>query len=87
VLIIFRGEVWRRKSSTFWGSFIRIVGTIFHVAVGGITGRDVADYVVLIADRVVGGIGNGMVTSSQYPCISQVGNIRAILHSYSNLVV
>lgn len=65
VLILFYGEVWGRKSSTFWGSFIMIVGTIFQVAAGGTNGGDVAAYAVLIIGRVVGGIGNGMVTSSK----------------------
>lgn len=65
VLILFYGEVWGRKSSTFWGSFIMIVGTIFQVAAGGTNGGDAGAYAVLIVGRVVGGIGNGMVTSSE----------------------
>ncbi|KAL6709898.1 hypothetical protein ACN47E_000683 [Coniothyrium glycines] len=64
VLILFYGEVWGRKSSTFWGSFIMIVGTIFQVAAGGTNGGDVGAYAVLVVGRVVGGIGNGMVTST-----------------------
>ncbi|KAF3031566.1 hypothetical protein E8E12_002147 [Didymella heteroderae] len=64
VLILFYGEFWGRKSSTFWGSFIMIVGTIFQVAAGGTNGGDVAAYAVLIVGRIVGGIGNGMVTST-----------------------
>jgi MFS family permease len=73
VLILFYGEVWGRKSSTFWGSFIMIVGTIFQVAAGGTMGGDAGAYAVLIVGRVVGGIGNGMVTSSkfQYMCRSR----------------
>jgi MFS family permease len=65
VLILFYGEVWGRKSSTFWGSFIMIVGTIFQVAAGGTKGGDAGGYGVLIMGRIVGGIGNGMVTSSE----------------------
>jgi hypothetical protein len=65
VLILFYGEVWGRKSSTFWGSFIMIVGTIFQVAAGGTYGGDVGAYAILIVGRVVGGVGNGMVTSSR----------------------
>ncbi|KAH6629147.1 hypothetical protein C7974DRAFT_310842 [Boeremia exigua] len=64
VLILFYGEVWGRKSSTFWGSFIMIVGTIFQVAAGGTNGGDVGAYAVLIVGRIVGGVGNGMVTST-----------------------
>lgn len=66
VLILFYGEVWGRKSSTFWVSFIVIAGTIFQVAAGGTNGGDAAAYAVLIVGRVVGGIGNGMVTSSEF---------------------
>lgn len=69
VLILFYGEVWGRKSSTFWGSFIMIVGTIFQVAAGGNNGGDAAAYAVLIVGRVVGGVGNGMVTSSKFRAI------------------
>jgi MFS family permease len=65
VLILFYGEVWGRKSSTFWGSFIMIVGTIFQVAAGGTNGGDSGAYAVLIVGRIVGGVGNGMVTSSK----------------------
>lgn len=65
LLILFYGEVWGRKSSTFWGSFIMIVGTIFQVAAGGAYGGNTAAYAVLIVGRVVGGVGNGMVTSSE----------------------
>jgi len=66
VLILFYGEVWGRKSSTFWGSLIMIAGTIFQVAAGGVNGGGVDGYAILIVGRVVGGIGNGMVTSSKY---------------------
>lgn len=58
VLILFYGEVWGRKSSTFWGSLIMIIGTIFQAAAH--------EYGVFVVGRVVGGIGNGMVTSSKY---------------------
>jgi hypothetical protein len=67
VLILFYGEVCNRRSSTFWGSFIMIIGTIFPVAAGGINGGDIGAYTVLIVGRVVGDIGNGMVTSSKSP--------------------
>jgi hypothetical protein len=66
VLILFYGEVWGRKSSTFWGSLIMIIGTIFQVAAGGTNGGDAGAYAVLIVGRVVGGVGNGMVTSSKF---------------------
>ncbi|KAH3914033.1 hypothetical protein HBI56_054510 [Parastagonospora nodorum] len=64
VLILFYGELWGRKSSTFWGSLIMIIGTIFQVAAGGMNGGGVDAYAILIVGRVVGGIGNGMVTST-----------------------
>ena len=57
VLILFYGEVWGRKSSTFWGSLIMIIGTVFQAAA--------FEYGVFTVGRVVGGIGNGMVTSSE----------------------
>ena len=66
VLILFYGEVWGRKSSSFWGSFIMIVGTILQVAAGGTRGGGVDGYALLSIGRVVGGIGNGMVTASEY---------------------
>lgn len=65
VLILFYGEVWGRKSSTFWGSLIMIIGTIFQVAAGGTSGGDAGAYAVLVVGRIVGGVGNGMVTSSK----------------------
>ena len=68
VLILFYGETWGRKSSSFWGSFIMIVGTIIQVAAGGTSGGGVDGYALLSIGRVVGGIGNGMVTASEY-CI------------------
>jgi len=75
VLILFYGEVWGRKSSTFWGSLIMIIGTIFQVAAGGTYGGDADAYGVLIVGRVVGGIGNGMVTSS-----------KTWFHHYTNML-
>lgn len=57
VLILFYGEVWGRKSSTFWGSFIMIVGTIMQASC--------FDYALFSIGRIVGGVGNGMVTSSE----------------------
>jgi hypothetical protein len=57
VLILFYGETWGRKSSTFWGSAIMIIGTIMQ---GG-----AQEYGLFVAGRVVGGVGNGMVTSSK----------------------
>lgn len=58
VLILFYGEAWGRKSSTFWGSLIMIIGTVFQAAAH--------EYGTFVVGRVVGGIGNGMVTSSEY---------------------
>jgi hypothetical protein len=58
VLILFYGEKWGRKSSTFWGSLIMIIGTIMQ---GG-----AMEYGLFVAGRVVGGVGNGMVTSSTF---------------------
>ncbi|RSL68720.1 hypothetical protein CEP54_002632 [Fusarium duplospermum] len=56
VLILFYGERWGRKSSTFWGSLIMIIGTIMQASAH--------EYGLFSAGRVVGGIGNGMVTST-----------------------
>ncbi|KAM5349049.1 hypothetical protein ACJ41O_008872 [Fusarium nematophilum] len=56
VLILFYGETWGRKSSTFWGSLIMIIGTIMQASAH--------EYGLFSAGRVVGGIGNGMVTST-----------------------
>ncbi|KJK61907.1 Sugar and other transporter [Aspergillus parasiticus SU-1] len=58
LVILAYGERWGRKSSTFWGSLIMIIGTIMQAAC--------FDYGLFVAGRVVGGIGNGMVTSSEY---------------------
>ncbi|EIT82272.1 putative transporter [Aspergillus oryzae 100-8] len=56
LVILAYGERWGRKSSTFWGSLIMIIGTIMQAAC--------FDYGLFVAGRVVGGIGNGMVTST-----------------------
>ncbi|KAM3459987.1 hypothetical protein MY5147_002945 [Beauveria neobassiana] len=56
VLVFFYGESWGRKSSTFWGSLIMIIGTVMQAAC--------FEYGLFVAGRVVGGIGNGMVTST-----------------------
>lgn len=58
VLILFYGESWGRKPSTFWGSLIMIIGTIMQAAA--------FDYGLFCAGRVVGGIGNGMVSLSAH---------------------
>lgn len=57
VLILFYGETWGRKSSTFWGSLIMIIGTVMQAGAH--------EYGLFVAGRVVGGVGNGMVTSSK----------------------
>lgn len=62
VLILFYGETWGRKSSTFWGSLIMIIGTIMQASAH--------EYGLFVAGRVVGGVGNGMVTSSKNPFLS-----------------
>ncbi|EAU32831.1 conserved hypothetical protein [Aspergillus terreus NIH2624] len=56
LVILAYGEKWGRKSSTFWGSLIMIIGTIMQAAS--------FEYGLFVAGRVVGGIGNGMVTST-----------------------
>ncbi|GES63966.1 sugar transporter [Aspergillus terreus] len=56
LVILVYGEKWGRKSSTFWGSLIMIIGTIMQAAS--------FEYGLFVAGRVVGGIGNGMVTST-----------------------
>ncbi|KAI9367005.1 general substrate transporter [Aspergillus egyptiacus] len=56
LVILVYGERWGRKSSTFWGSLIMIIGTVMQAAT--------FDYGLFVAGRVVGGIGNGMVTST-----------------------
>lgn len=56
LLIFFYGETWGRRSSTFWGSSIMILGTVMQAAS--------FEYGLFISGRVVGGVGNGMVTST-----------------------
>jgi MFS family permease len=56
VLILFYGERWGRRSSTFWGSAIMIVGGIMQAAS--------FEYGLFVSGRIIGGIGNGMVTST-----------------------
>lgn len=87
VLILFYGEVWGRKSSTFWGSFIMVIGTIFQIAAGGSGGGDASAYAVLIVGRVIGGVGNGMVTSSTYFIAAQIMQSNIEHYSYTNLAV
>ena len=53
VVILFYGEKWGRKPSTFWGSLIMIIGTIMQAGANG--------YALICVGRVVGGVGNGMV--------------------------
>lgn len=57
VLILFYGETWGRKSSTFWGSAIMVFATILQAGA--------QEYGLFAAGRVIGGVGNGMVTSSK----------------------
>lgn len=56
VLILFYGEKWGRRSSTFWGSAIMILGTIMQAGS--------FEYGLFVGGRIVGGVGNGMVTST-----------------------
>lgn len=58
LVILFYGEIWGRKSSTFWGSSIMIVGTIMQAAS--------FEYGLFVGGRIVSGVGNGMVTASMY---------------------
>lgn len=56
ILILFYGERWGRRSSTFWGSLIMIIGTIMQAAS--------FEFGLFVTGRVVSGIGNGMVSST-----------------------
>jgi sugar porter (SP) family MFS transporter len=56
VVILLKGEAWGRRSSTFWGSLIMIIGTIMQAAS--------FEYGLFVGGRILGGIGNGMVTST-----------------------
>lgn len=53
VVILFYGEKWGRKPSTFWGSLVMIIGTVLQAGANG--------YALLCVGRVIGGVGNGMV--------------------------
>lgn len=77
VLIFFFGEGWGRRPSTWWGSLIIVIGTAMQAASFG--------YGLFIAGRVVGGIGNGMVTSSTYT--SKTLRNSANSHSYPDMAV
>lgn len=61
ILVLFYGERWGRRSSTLYGSFWMIVGTAFQAAAAG--GANTS-YALFVVGRVIGGIGNGVVTSS-----------------------
>lgn len=75
VLILFYGETWGRKSSTFWGSLVMIIGTIMQAAA--------FEYGLFVCGRVVGGIGNGMVTSST-ACIFCSASLHCVFYSLDN---
>lgn len=59
--VLFYGDKWGRRSSTFWGSFLMIFGTIFQVAMAG---SPQTTYALFIVGRIIGGLGNGCVTST-----------------------
>lgn len=73
ILILFYGEDWGRKSSTFWGSLIIIIGTALQAAAH--------EYGMFVAGRIVGGIGNGMVTSSMLLSLILSGSVLKWLTS------
>lgn len=79
ILILLYGEVWGRKSSTFWGSLIMIIGTIMQAAC--------FEYGLFVAGRIVGGIGNGMVTSSESSASLLSANLANTVSSDSYLAV
>ncbi|KAI9252865.1 general substrate transporter [Phascolomyces articulosus] len=56
VLVLFYGDSWGRRSSTFWGTIIVTLGTVVQASAH--------DYGTLCFGRIFGGIGNGMVTST-----------------------
>lgn len=66
VVILFYGEKWGRKPSTFWGSLIMIIGTIIQAAANG--------YAMICIGRVVGGVGNGMVGTVDQVSLQQNAN-------------
>ena len=59
LLVLFYGDAWGRRSSTFWGSWVMILGTVFQAVA-----MEPGSYALMIVGRVVGGIGNGIVTST-----------------------
>lgn len=59
--VLFWGDTWGRRSSTFWGSFLMIAGTVFQFAMAGGAGTT---YALFIVGRIIGGLGNGCVTST-----------------------
>jgi hypothetical protein len=70
VVILFYGEKWGRKPSTFWGSLIMIIGEFIvfigrrmatNILSGTIIQAAANGYAMICIGRVVGGIGNGMV--------------------------
>lgn len=61
IAVLLWGDGWGRRSSTFWGTLVVIFGTVFQVSSSGSTS---ASYAVFIIGRVVGGVGNGIVTAS-----------------------
>lgn len=82
LVILAYGEEWGRKSSTFWGSLIMIIGTIMQAAC--------FEYGLFVTGRVVGGIGNGMVTSSMFVfvksfCLSNPFQLLNVVSSYSHM--
>lgn len=76
LVILVYGEKWGRKSSTFWGSLIMIVGTILQAGT--------FEYGCFVVGRVVGGIGNGMVTASMHT-VTQLMAIGTDIHSNSDV--
>lgn len=61
VAVLVWGDAWGRRSSTFWGIVLMIVGTVFQVALAG---SPATTYVLFVVGRVIGGLGNGAVTST-----------------------
>ncbi|EPQ29752.1 uncharacterized protein PFL1_02971 [Pseudozyma flocculosa PF-1] len=59
LLVLFYGDAWGRRSSTFWASWVMIIGTVFQAAA-----TEPASYALMIVGRVIGGVGNGIVTST-----------------------
>lgn len=61
IAVLSWGDTWGRRSSTFWGCFLMIAGTVFHVAM---TGSPATTYTLFVVGRIIGGLGNGCVTST-----------------------